>query len=351
VILLGTLMLLMVVLPPLLRLILGARPMSPGPLRDRLELRAQAAGYDGARLFIVPTGTSRMANAFVAGLSARWRYVFFTEAILEGMSPDNLDCVLSHEVTHAKKRHILFYLLASLAFSSFTGLLHEGLEASGLPSVVLEPLIFVWFALYWVVGFGYVSRRFETEADLVAARIVPHREDGLPPYGAARKMADALYRVAELNHVSIDGWSWRHFNLAKRIEILLSAELNPSVGLGFERTCDRLRATALGMVVAALIFGGVIVWIQWGKADENRSLLQAYDRVEQGHKELEAGNYSAALEHLKHGLEGGSTSAAAWLWRADAERGLGLLEAAKESEEKARQRGIKDPRLRLRPAH
>src|SRR5258708_19291420 len=110
----------------------------------------------------------------------------------------------------------------------------------GAPDAVPPPLMLAWAAVYWVLAFGYVSRRFETEADLVAARIVPPREDGLPPYGAARKMADALYRVAELNHVSIDGWSWRHFSLAKRIQTLLSAGLHPSVGLDFARTCDRL---------------------------------------------------------------------------------------------------------------
>jgi Zn-dependent protease with chaperone function len=348
VIILGSLMLLMVALPPLLRLILGARSMEPGPLRDRLERMAEAAGYSGARLFVVPTGTSRMANAFVAGLSARWRYVFFTEAILQGMTPDELECVLSHEVTHAMKRHILFYLLASLAFSSFSGLLHEGLEAFGVPPAVLLPIILAWAGVYWGLAFGYVSRRFETEADLVAARIVPAREDGNPPYGAARKMADALYRVAELNRVSTEGWSWRHFSIARRIEILLSAERNPSSGMAFERTCDRLRGTALVMVVAALVSGGVVFGIQRGKADENRALLAAYDQVERGRKELEAGNFSAALEHLQQGIDGGSTSAAAWFWRADAERGLGLFDAAKQSEETARKRHVADPRLRLR---
>ncbi|HVR85917.1 MAG TPA: M48 family metalloprotease [Planctomycetota bacterium] len=348
VIVLGSLMLLMVVLPPLLRLILGARPMEAGPLRDRLERMAEAAGYSGARLFVVPTGTSRMANAFVAGLSARWRYVFFTESILQGMTPDDLECVLSHEVTHAKKRHILFYLLASLAFSSFSGLLHEGLEAAKVPPAVLLPIILSWAGVYWVLAFGYVSRRFETEADLVAARIVPAPEGAFPPYGAARKMAEALFRVAELNHVSTHAWSWRHFSIARRIEILLGSEVNPSLGMAFERTCDRLRGTALVMLVAALACAGVIFGIQRGKADDNRALLQAYDRVEQGHKELERGDYSAALEHLKEGIDGGWTPAAAWFWRADAERSLGLTDAARKSEETAWRRGVTDPRLRLR---
>jgi Zn-dependent protease with chaperone function len=350
VVVLGSLMLLMVVLPPVLRLVLGARPMEPGPLRDRLERMAEASGYRGARLFVVPTGTSRMANAFVAGLSARWRYIFFTEAIIRGMSPEELDCVLAHEVTHAKKRHIFIYLMASLAFSAFSGLLHEGLSAVNVPSAVIYALILTWAAVYWGLAFGYVSRRFETEADLVAARNVPALEGAPPPYGAARKMAAALERVADLNHAPPWAWSWRHFTIERRVDILLHSESEPAYGLAFERACDRFRTAALVLVAAGLLSGGLLIWIQRGEADKNRALLRAYDEVKEGGKALDARKYEDALEHLRKGIDGGSTSAVAWVWRADAERALGRTREAMVSEETARKKGITDPRLRLRAA-
>src|SRR5207237_271741 len=63
-----------------------------------------------------------------------------------------------------------------------------------------------------------------TEADLVAARVAPAVEGGIPPYGAARRMAAALERVAVLNRVPIGSPSWRHFTIEKRIDILLHAE-------------------------------------------------------------------------------------------------------------------------------
>jgi Zn-dependent protease with chaperone function len=350
VIVLVCLAVLMIVLPPLLRLILGARPMKPGGLRDRLERMADAAGYSGARLFVIPTGTSRLANAFVVGLSARWRYIFFMEAIVEGMSDESLECVLAHEVTHAKKQHILFYFMATLVFSAFSGLIHEGLEWAGVPSSGIYPALLAWGAAFWGLGFGYVSRRFETEADLVAARILPPLDGGFPPYAAARKMAAALQRVADLNNASIWGWAWRHFTIAKRIDILLAAEVNPAVGQGFERVCDRFRRAALSLTILGLACAGVTLSIQKGKAEENRALLRAYDEVEQGRRDLDAGKYEEALEHLRKGIDGGSTSAAAWLWRADAERGLGRTQDAEVSEATAWKKGISDPRLRLRGA-
>ena len=74
-----------------------------------------------------------------------------------------------------------------------------------------------WGLIFWGAGFGFVSRRFETEADLVAARLAPAPDGGLPPYVAARRMADALDRVAWLNHVPVWAPSWRHFTIEKRI--------------------------------------------------------------------------------------------------------------------------------------
>jgi Zn-dependent protease with chaperone function len=338
----------MICLPPLLRLILGARPMDPGPLRDRLERMAAAAGYGGSRLLIVPTGRSRMANAFVAGLSSVWRYIFFTESIVSGMAPEHLECVLAHEVTHARKRHILFYLVASLAFAMVTGLAHELLDLVGVPVSVLIHLGLAWAALYWGVGFTFVSRRFEMEADLVAARLVPAAPGGVEPYAGARSMAGALHQVADLNGVPIYAPSMRHFSIERRIDILLRAEIDPSVGLRFERVCDQLRRAVPAIVAVAAICGGLIFCLQFVHVEENRALLEAHEHVEQGRRDLDAGRFAEALEHLRKGIDGGSTGASAWFLRADAERALGLVADARKSEEMARRRGSPDPRLRLR---
>jgi Zn-dependent protease with chaperone function len=345
---LGGLALLMLFLPPLLRLILAARPLPPGPLRERLERRCEAAGFRAAELLTVPTGTSRMANAFVVGLSARWRYVFFTEAILDGMVPEELECVLVHEVTHAQKRHIFFYLIAALAFSLVSGLAHEALDLAGAPEVVVLAAMLAWAVFYWGVAFGYVSRRFETEADLVAARVAPAVEGGFAPYGAARRMAAALERVALLNHVPVWAPSWRHFTIERRIDILLHAEVDPTVGLKFERVCERLRWAALGLLAAGLFCGGGLFALQAGRADANRALLEAHESADRGHRLLQEKQYAEARDALRRGIDGGSDSAVVWVWLADAERALGREEEARRAEATARRKSVTDPRLLLR---
>jgi Zn-dependent protease with chaperone function len=345
---LGSLALLMLFLPPLLRLILGARSLEAGPLRERLERMCATAGYRATDLLVVPTGTSKMANAFVVGLSTRWRYVFFTETILDGMVPEELECVLVHEVTHSQKRHIFFYLISALAFSLVSGLAHEALGVAGVPSVVLPVAMLGWGLLYWGLAFGYVSRRFETEADLVAARVAPAVEGGFLPYGAARRMAAALERVAQLNHVPVWAPSWRHFTIERRIDILLHAEVNPAIGARFERVCDRLRWGAAGLLLAGLLCGGILFGIQYGQAPENRTLLAAHDAADRGHRLLQQKRYEEARQELQRGIKGGSDSSWVWVWLADCDRALGREEEANEAESVARRKGVKDPRLLLR---
>jgi Zn-dependent protease with chaperone function len=339
--------LLMSVLPPLLRVILAARPLERGPLRDRLEQMCAVAGFRPTELLVVPTGRSRMANAFVVGLSARWRYVFFTDAILEGMTSDELECVLLHEVTHSQKRHIPFYMVCALSFSLISALGGETLDLALSPALMVS-LTLTWMILYWGIAFGYVSRRFETEADLVAARLAPALPDGRPPYGAARRMAAALERVAQLNHVPPWAWSWRHFTIEKRVDILLRAELDAVTGEGWELQCGRFRKGAAALMMAGLLSGGILVGLQVGHAEEHRTLLAAHDAADRGYRLLQEKRYEAARDELRRGVDGGYDSAWVWAWLADAERGLGREEAAREAESNARKKDDKDPRLRLR---
>lgn len=344
---LGSLTLLMIFLPPLLRGILAARPLPASALRDRLERLCSLAGFPGAQLLVVPTGTSRLANAFVVGLSTRWRYVFFTPAILDGMSPEELDCVLVHEVTHSRKRHLLLYLVGALTFSLLSGLGYEALVVVGAPSALLYSAFAAWVLLYWGLGFGYVSRRFETEADLTAARVVPAPE-GVPPFAAARRMAGALERVAWLNHVPLSAPGWRHFSLERRIDILLRSEADPSIGARFERVCDRLRLGAAVLLLAALAGGGLLLRIQQGRAPANLELYRAYEAAVRGDQAFDAKRYEEARAELKRGIDAGWDGPEVWVRLADAERALGREEAARAAEAEARRKDPSDPRLRLR---
>jgi Zn-dependent protease with chaperone function len=344
----GTMALILFFLPLLLRFILKARPLPAGPLRERLERMCAVAGFCASDLLVIPTGRARMANAFVVGFSGRWRYVFFMDAILDGMTTDELECVVLHEITHSQKWHIPFYLAFALAFSLATVLVNDLLDAAQVSPTLKWVGIMAWALCYWRFAFGWISRRFETEADLVAARLAPAAANGLAPYAAARSMAAALDRVAALNHVPVWAPSWRHFTIERRIDILLHAEIDPSVGVRIEQLCNRLRRSAAALVLVALLCGGVLLWTQHRHAPENWALWAAHETADRGHRLLQEGRYDEARAELLRGIEVGSDSALVWIWLADCERALGHEEKAQEAESVARRKGVSDARLRLR---
>ncbi len=344
----GCMLLLIAFLPLLLRVAFGARPLPPGPLRDRMERLCRETGFRCAGILVLRTGGARLANAFIVGIAAPLRYVFFTDAILAGMPPESLECVLAHEIAHSTRRHILSFLAAMLGFTFLNAAALDLFEAAKVPVVLIALLFLGWTAFFWAAVFGWVSRRFESEADLTAARMAPPESE--PPYGAARKMAEALGRVAELNRVPPWAWSWRHFSIEKRINLLLDAQADPRSGERFERGCSRWRRAAAAVLLAGIAAAGLLAVRQQAGVATRRAVYEAFERLERGYGLMKGERYGEALAEFRAGVAGGAEPADAWLWIARCERGLGREDEARRAEETARGKGLTDPRDRLRLA-
>jgi len=338
---LGALAVLPALLPGVLRLCLGARPLPPGPLRDRLADLAAAAGVPRVRFLVAGTAGLPSANAFVAGLQPLGRTVFFTRPLVEGMPPGFLEAVLAHELAHVRRRHLGYYVLMGAGFAAAGALVEEALAAA--PPVVVLASILGLMILFGFVLFGYVSRRFETEADLGAARFC----GGLAgrPFAGGRRVASMLVALARLNGVPLEAGSWRHFSLRRRIGVLLEADRDPAVGLAWERRCRQLRAAGAAFFVAAAAALGLL---QAGQAGENRRKWEAYGRVERGRALMAEGRFEEAVRELRTGIGAGAEEARFWLWVADCERRLGREAAADEAFSRARSGFLADPRDRLR---
>ena len=57
-----------------------------------------------------------MITAGVMGLVSRFRYIMVTEALLEMLTPDEIDQVIAHEIGHIKHHHLVLYLLFFIGF-------------------------------------------------------------------------------------------------------------------------------------------------------------------------------------------------------------------------------------------
>lgn len=272
--------------PFLLRRLWRTDPLEPGPLRDRLAELCTRIGLR-CRDILVWKSDGLMINAAVMGVLPFARYVLLSDALLATMTPRQIEAVFGHEAGHVRHRHMQHFLVFALVGWLIAGAATEGfswwLNRNGRmtsESVLLIQGIAITFTfVFWLIGFGWLSRRFERQADLFGARCVApaaaqcqlpcsvHRPD-TPESGTDRvcatgaaTFASALDRVATMSGISADEPSWRHASVGERIRFLYSAAGDPSRAIGFERLIRRVK---LCMLVTALLgsLGAVYYWTE-----------------------------------------------------------------------------------------
>jgi len=188
--------------------------------------------------------------------------------------------VFGHEAGHVKKHHILFLLLFAASSLMIAGGLVELAEArwEWLDRQVLEAGALVVVALVWLVGFGWVSRRFERQADVFGVQVLSEsiRDFRMPfayhqayPRGPARRalcmtaavrFAGALERIAVLNGIPVHARSWRHSSIASRARLVQTLAAHPARLARFQRV---VLATKVGLVLVSAAAAAVTVWLYW----------------------------------------------------------------------------------------
>jgi STE24 endopeptidase len=128
--------------------------------------------------------------------------------------------------------------------------------------------------LYFLLVFGFLSRRFERQADVFGCRAVSCGRADCPPHAdlnalegaipaspdlcpvGIRIFAEALSKVAVLNGMERESWwAWRHGSIARRIRFLETLEGRPEAERLFQRSVRWLRwgltfALSFAMVIA-----------------------------------------------------------------------------------------------------
>jgi len=256
-------------------------PLEESPLRDRLEAVCTRIGLK-YRDILVWTSDGMMINAAVMGLSPRVRYVLLSDGLLEAMNAEQIEAVFGHEGGHVKHRHIQHFLLfAFVGWAVVAGLMELLLKTAtgngawfGISVPVIEGIGLGATVVYWGVGFGWLSRRFERQADVFGARCaapsaerceVPcslHLDTGTVREGAGGVCAtgvavftSALERVALLNGIPHEERNWRHSSIGSRIRFLSTLAGDPGEARRFSRLVHRVKstlrwATIVGSVLA-----------------------------------------------------------------------------------------------------
>ncbi len=158
------------------------KPLADEALRTRLEALLHRCGFRSNGMFVMD-GSRRSAhgNAYFTGFGTNKRIVFF-DTLLDGLSADEVEAVLAHELGHFKRRHVVKMLSLSAAMA-LAGLALLGwlvqqpwffedlgvTRASPGLALALFMLVLPVFTLFINPLLTALSRRHEFEADDFAA--------------------------------------------------------------------------------------------------------------------------------------------------------------------------------------
>jgi Zn-dependent protease with chaperone function len=233
--------------PLALRLAMDARPLAHGTLRELFAEVAQRASFHCRELVEWRTGM-RMANAAILGLTPRTRIVVFTDALLEQLSPRELCAVYAHEIGHAARHHLLALAAVTVALLVGGGWIVE----TWLPGDEWWSLLALAPGLpVGLVAVGWLSRRFELEADLNAFDVL----------GDPSALVSALHRVSGMHAEDSD--SWRHFSSARRVGFLFEVAREPALGAALSRRMRAWRRFAIAAAALILLARSTQLAFAW----------------------------------------------------------------------------------------
>jgi len=309
--------------PLIIRHIWDTIPLPAGEMRDRLVAMCQQHRV-GIRELLLWRTYGGMINGAVMGFVRPLRYILLTDALLETMPAKQVEAVMAHELAHVRKHHMFWMLIvAACSMELLRILIVLGLQSlsslmrveplSSLTSDTMRAIAthrdFVSLAptivsiIGWFYIFGWVSRRFERQADTFAAQhlarewheahptgidhelasattiaplpptteMIAALERGESPQSAAlpaqasasvlthpgtfpraatESMAGALQSVADLNYIPTQRPSWRHGSIAWRQRYLRSLPGTPIEGTSIDHQVKRIK---WGGVVIILI--------------------------------------------------------------------------------------------------
>ncbi|HEY1684796.1 MAG TPA: M48 family metallopeptidase [Tepidisphaeraceae bacterium] len=253
--------------PTILTRVLKTESLPSSALRLRLEEMSRRHGLRYRDILLWHTQGS-VGNAAVMGVLPRLRYVLLSDLLLETMPDEQIEAVFAHELGHIVHRHLIWYIIfivtLLLALSGPGGKAFDYLTSKfvndpdahqKLIEIISCIATATAFALFFIL-FGYVSRRFERQADVFASRTLDETAGGrrtpVGPKGAAVFSA-ALHRIAVVNNIPIATRSWCHGSIEKRMRYVRKLAEGPEHTARFDQVMSRLYV----ILIAALIVSAI----------------------------------------------------------------------------------------------
>jgi len=289
--------------PEILRRVLHTEPLANSPLRRRLEALCRRTGVKYREILLWRTGNN-VGNAAVMGFVPRFRYILLSDLLLETMTDEQIEAVFAHELGHIVHRHmawLVVFIVVLMLFNLGGGAwVTRWMNGAGVSSEAAQGVVIgLTYLFKFLLLFGFVSRRFERQADVFAARTMELSRAGVPDVAAsemllaARKISgaevavaggmtmalapleytsdhapghvgqygaavfgSALHRVAMVNNIPVKARSWCHGSIANRMQYLQDLSSDPVR----TRKFDRFMLFLYAAMVFALFAGAAFCW-------------------------------------------------------------------------------------------
>jgi Zn-dependent protease with chaperone function len=257
-------LLLAIIFPVLIKNLWNCQTMPDGPARTHMEEFCRKQNFKYTDIMLWPLYEGKMLTAGVMGLSKRYRYLLITPALLETLTPYEIEAVLAHEIGHVKKYHLQLYLLLFMGFGLVASLLASPLLYILLNSnffyhiinaTKIDPEtaltfwgtapIFIIMLVYFRYVFGFFMRNFERQADAQVFKLL----------GDSTPLISSLEKIGWLSGNIRDKPSWHHFGIGQRVDFLEKCSKDKSLIARH----DRKLYGSLILFLALLAFSGGII--------------------------------------------------------------------------------------------
>ena len=251
--------------PLLIQKFWGCTPLDQGVYRMQIEDFCKKAHLEYSDILKWPLFGGRMITAGVMGLVKKFRFILVTPALLRFLDSKELDAVISHEIGHVKKKHLLFYLFFFVGYMllTFAGfnlvvyftiyiepayrfLIDAGIGRESLVSALISIFLIGFFIIYFRYLFGFFMRNFERQADVYVYELL---DNALP-------LISSLRKIAVISGQPPDRPNWHHFSIKERIDYLNKCERDRRWVSRHHRKIQK----SIAIYLAAIILSGITVY-------------------------------------------------------------------------------------------
>lgn len=256
--------------PALIRLVWDTVPITSGEFHHTLSDMCRRYAVRMRAPLLWRTHGS-MVNGAVLGLVWPFRYLMFTDALFDRLSARQIEGVAAHEVGHIKRHHIFWLgvsVFAAVTLGEAVGLFFAWLSHANEQS--FERIIIVTSIVSVALTFGWVSRRFEWQADAFAVQHLsragdPHTPD-VPPSDVVtpesiQAMATALLDVALVNGMNPNAFTFRHGSIATRVKKLRDLAGSPVAAAPIDRHVLAIKWSAAVILILGIAATSILQYL------------------------------------------------------------------------------------------